>query len=288
MQWHPLLAELLRPVLESFYEVQTNVPVGDVPREADIVLLRRITERPLPFHGIWTGLTTWNILEFKSPMVTPRVRDLDLLVEVGLGIDRRLNDERAKQQLRPLAAQQVSFWYLANRLSPAFRRQCQERLGPLTKVGVGVWRTQVIGRSIFLVSNVDLPVDAESLPLHIVSKGPPATELAVAQLVLEQPPLRRIYDQWLFALHKGAWKEVRAMSGVIEDEVEIDVKAFVEHFGMDRIIRQVGLKRVIDAVGVDRVIDEIGLGRVLDEIGPDRFLSNLTHAQRRELKRRLR
>ena len=30
--WHPLFAQLLRPLLEGYYEVQTNVPVGDAPR----------------------------------------------------------------------------------------------------------------------------------------------------------------------------------------------------------------------------------------------------------------
>lgn len=38
-QWHPIFAKLLRPLLEGYYDVQTNVAVGDVPREADVVLV---------------------------------------------------------------------------------------------------------------------------------------------------------------------------------------------------------------------------------------------------------
>lgn len=38
-QWHPLFAELVR-LLQDYFEVQTNVAVGDLPREADIVLER--------------------------------------------------------------------------------------------------------------------------------------------------------------------------------------------------------------------------------------------------------
>jgi hypothetical protein len=30
-QWHPTFAHLLRPLVESHYDVQTNVPVGDGP-----------------------------------------------------------------------------------------------------------------------------------------------------------------------------------------------------------------------------------------------------------------
>src|SRR5258708_5512858 len=39
-QWHPIFAQLLRPAVEAYYEVETTFPVGDAPREADFVLLR--------------------------------------------------------------------------------------------------------------------------------------------------------------------------------------------------------------------------------------------------------
>ncbi len=57
-QWHPVFAELLRPVVESHYKLETNVPVGDVPRQADFVLLRRTRAGPLPAAGLWRDLTT--------------------------------------------------------------------------------------------------------------------------------------------------------------------------------------------------------------------------------------
>ena len=53
-QWHPLFARLLRPHLEGYYELQTAVPVGDLPRQADIVLLRRTGTGALPFRGLST------------------------------------------------------------------------------------------------------------------------------------------------------------------------------------------------------------------------------------------
>ena len=45
-QWHPVFAELLRPLVESHYQVETNVPVGNAPRQADFVLLRRTRAGP--------------------------------------------------------------------------------------------------------------------------------------------------------------------------------------------------------------------------------------------------
>jgi hypothetical protein len=115
-QWHPLFARLLRPHLEGYYEFPTGVAVGDLPREADIVLLRRTGTGVLPFRGMWAALTTWNILEFKGPTVVPRERDLAFLIELGLGIDRRLNAERVRHGRRFVKESEVSFWYIANKL----------------------------------------------------------------------------------------------------------------------------------------------------------------------------
>ncbi len=51
MQWHPLFAQLLKPLVEGYYDIQLNVPVGEAPRQADLLLLRRSSSRPLPFQG---------------------------------------------------------------------------------------------------------------------------------------------------------------------------------------------------------------------------------------------
>ncbi len=76
IQWHPIFAQLLRPAVEAYYEVETTFPVGDAPREADFVLLRRMTGPPPPFRGLWRNLTPWNVLELhivgQEPLATER------------------------------------------------------------------------------------------------------------------------------------------------------------------------------------------------------------------------
>src|SRR5947209_1395812 len=108
VQWHPLFAQLLRPLLESHYEVRTNMPVGDLHREADVVLLRRTSIGALPYTGLWRWLNPWNVLEFKEPSVSARVDDLDALLEVGLGIQRHLAADDAQPRMRRA---EVSLWY---------------------------------------------------------------------------------------------------------------------------------------------------------------------------------
>lgn len=58
MQWHPVFVDLLRPLVEQHYEFRTGQTVGDMPRSADVVVLRRTSAGPLPYQGLWRWLTT--------------------------------------------------------------------------------------------------------------------------------------------------------------------------------------------------------------------------------------
>jgi hypothetical protein len=294
--WHPLFAHLLRPVLEGYYEVQTNVPVGDAPREADLVLLRRTSTRTLPFRGLWKALTTWNVLEFKGPTVSPRLSDLEPLVELGLGIGRRLNEERRKRGGRPLESQEVSFWYLVNRLGNRLLRAARHRLGQLDVHSPGVWRCTILQHLVFLVSTVALPVDEDSLPLHVVGKEPPEKEKAVADLVVAQPALWQQYGSVFATLHPSIWEEVRFMARTSGKKFQFDFRPAIKHLGLNYVIEQVGVKPIIDEIGIKRaveemglkrVVDEVGVKRVIEEVGLDALLAHLTPSQRQELKRRL-
>jgi hypothetical protein len=278
VQWHPIFAQLLRPAVEAYYEVETTFPVGDAPREADFVLLRRMIGPPPPFRGLWRNLTPWNVLEFKGPTVSPRSGHIESLVELGLGIDRQLRARRAGPGQRRLPPGEMSFWYLANHLGRRFLREARRLLGELEPAGAGLWRSKLLGRLVFLVSSIDLPVEADSLPLHIVGCGPPATERAVAQLVFERPKLQQLYGGWMASLHADAWKEIEAMVRKTGKDLKIDLRPAIESLGLGHVIEQVGTKRVIEEIGSKRFIEEVGL---------EDFLANLSPAARRELKRRL-
>ena len=122
IQWHPLFAGALRLMVQEHYQVETGVPVGDKPREADIVLLRRKRRRRPPFTGLWRHFTETNVVEFKGQSVSARVGDLALLVELGLGIHRRLNEERRQERQSLYRPPDTSFWYIANELGRRFLR----------------------------------------------------------------------------------------------------------------------------------------------------------------------
>jgi hypothetical protein len=253
------------------------------------------------------------VFEYKGRTVSPRRGDVELLIELGLGIDRRLRSQQPAGQRR-LLPEDVSFWYLANHLGRRFLRDAEGLLGALEVLSTGLWRCRLLGRLVFLVSSIDLPVEVDSLPLHIVGKEPVATERLVAQLVAEQPSLQQRYGGWVASLHPEAWKEVEAMARAAGKGLKIDLQAAIDAMGLGRIIDQVGIRRVINQVGLRRVIDEVGIDGVVElleqegvierisvekfvakankkemikQIGLDEFVANLSPAERRELKRRL-
>jgi hypothetical protein len=90
-----------------------------------------------------------------------------LLIELGLGIDRRLNAERVRHRQRFVKESEVSFWYIANKLGPRFRQSAERRLRGVEACGPGVWRGAVLDYPCLLVSTADLPVDEDSFPLHM-------------------------------------------------------------------------------------------------------------------------
>jgi hypothetical protein len=204
---------------------------------------------------------------------------------LGLGIDRRLRTRGRRRRLLP--RQEASFWYIANRLGRRFLQDAEATLGGIEVSGPGLWRSRVLGRLVFLVSTIDLPVEEDSLPLHLVGQEPPDTERQVAWLVLERPELQARYAGWVASLHPAAWREVEAMARTKLRGPTLDLRPAIEYLGLDYVIEQVGIDRVIDAVGLDRVLERRGDKEVVKRIGLERFLACLSPAERRELKRRL-
>jgi hypothetical protein len=183
IQWHPLFTRLLRPQLERYYEMRTEVPVGDLPRRADLVLLRRVGPEPMPFQGLWRYPPPWNALDFKGRTESARPAHLPLLIELGLGIARRLREDLRDHAGGKVAAEEISFWYVASRLGNRFLNAAAGGLQNWSLLNPGIWHGCVLGHRVFLVSTVDLPVDDDSLPLHVLAAEPPGRERDVGRFL---------------------------------------------------------------------------------------------------------
>jgi len=275
-------------VVESYYEVQLNVPVGDLPRSADLVLLRRTQAAP-PFVGIWRHLTPWSVLEFKGPSVAPRLRDLKRLVELGLGIDRRLRESATDPDQERLPEGEVSFWYLANHAGRGMVAE-GERLfrQASTVLGDGLWQWRALGEHpFFLVSRDQLPLDLEGAPLHLLSRQSEERGRELAQVLLADPEQWAHYQAWFAFCFPELWPEVQQMTQATKPLPGWDFGSLAEVVGVRPLIESIGLKWVVQEVGVQRVIQEVGLQRVIQEIGLPNFIAQLTPEQREILKQAL-
>jgi hypothetical protein len=172
----------------------------------------------------------------------------------------------------------VAFWYLANQLGPRFHAEAQRRLPGWEAVAAGVWRGWAVGHPVYLVSTVDLPVDEESLPLHVLAREPLEQERQVGAFITETAERVDAYASLFAVVHPQVWREVEAMARQRRRGFEIDLRPAIEELGIDKVIRQ---------IGEDELVRHIGVKKLLDHIGVEEFVANLPAAKRKELERQL-
>lgn len=151
-------------------------------------------------------------------------------------------------------------------------------MGRLESGGAGVWRSSILGYPCLLVSTVDLPVDEDSFPLHVLGIEPREKQHQVGLFIAADQSRLHTYSSVFSALHPKIWEEVKAMAKSKREKLVFDVRPWVENLGLAGLIEQIGKKQVIE---------EIGKKEVLEQLDVDDILANLTPAKRRELQRRL-
>ncbi len=267
-QWHPIFDFLLRATLEDYYEVQTNVAVGDIPREADIVLIRRTSKTKAPFKTLWHHLSRYNVVELKGRSESARIGDIDLLAEVGLGIHRRLQEVEPKVRI---SRADISFWYLAIRLGKRILSAASTITGGLEPISVGVWRTSILGRTLWLVSNSDVPMDLESAPLRMVSEQSASEAIQLAEIASTSQKL---------------WKAYGTLLGTIFPELQKEFDVMAAKRGLDEINWNLVLSNASKRANVKKLIAGDGLREMIHKIGLDNLLTLLPPEEQRALVKR--
>jgi len=310
MQWHPLFAHLLRPLVQDHFEVRLDQSVGEIPRRSDIVLLRKTSPGPTPYRGLWKRLTPWNLLEYKGPTVSARFDELHDLLELGLGIHRRLNELQHKEQLPPMGYAEVSFWYLVNHLGRRFLADLPGYLPGIQQLTDGLWQATVYYHPVFLVSVQELAVDRDSLPLHVLAGVPEQARSTVATVLAADPSLWPNYGAWLSGKEPSIWQEILHMAakkskahvfdlGPLADYLRQggrleDIKSLIEAFGVKKAVEAVGVKKTVEAVGVKKTVEAVGVKQALEAVGVKQaleavgakdFWAGLSPEQREELRR---
>jgi hypothetical protein len=106
LYWHPYFADMLRRHCGQALDVHETVSLGDLPLEADMLLIRRDPALVLPYPYHFLGQHT--LVEYKSPDDTADQAALVQLESYGL-----LWLQRAKQIHR----KDLTLWLVASRVA---------------------------------------------------------------------------------------------------------------------------------------------------------------------------
>jgi hypothetical protein len=186
-----------------------------------------------------------------------------------------LNEERTRQRQPPLDAAEVSFWYMANHLGRRFLREAREALGPLEEASPGVRRSQLLRRSLFLVDGRSVPVDRESVALHLAGEESPEIDRALARVIVEEPGYWQLYSPLLGALHPNVFEEASRMASA---------KGKGKGWSMRPYIEKVGLKKYLEEVELGEIVETFGKKKVVRAIGVKDIVANLSPEERQQLK----
>jgi hypothetical protein len=107
------------------------------------------------------------------------------------------------------------------------------------------------------VSSRALPVERDSLPLHLLNVDPLPVQRELAQVVSAQTDLWPAYAAWLATVYPALVEELTRMGRTKREGPTVNVRPLFEHLGWQEILRQVGLQGLINEVGVENVIGQL-------------------------------
>ncbi len=189
-----------------------------------------------------------------------------------------MNENYSKQKRHRTPENEFSIWFLASRIGKTFHSQAARRLGGLNQIDEGIWRSQILDRYLFFVSGVDLPVDHDSVPFHILGVETAKKEEEAASLIANDEMLWEMYSQFLGSLHSSTLKELIAMAKTARNGPKFQIKPLVEFMGMQETITQIGEDQVLDHFASDPKRMKKALAF---------FLNRLSNSEREEIRRKL-
>ena len=271
--WHPLLAQFLRHDYGDRLVIEAEVPLGEMPLRADLVLIRQrpAAQEPLPYPFNHLGWQT--LVEYKGPEEAAQEADLQVLEIYGL-----------LYQLREgiSARADLTLWLVASRFAAKVSNPAGAYIEGLREVGPGV-RGGVLDRfPTFLVELDRLPLNEDTLPLLMVYKGP--REREVVEYAWEHREKNPYYFLYVHFMHQDILQEVLAMRGMSLEELELTPQTLINAMGEEgvirlldemKIIQTLGEERILRTIGEERILRTIGEERILRTIGEEKVLSNL-------------
>ena len=262
--WHPYLAQLMRLSYDDRLRIEEEVPLGEMPLRLDILLCPRVLVQELPFPFCYLGGQT--IVEYKGPGDTGEHSDL-----VQLEIYALMYQRRKELWQR----QEITLWLLASDFSEEMSLPDGAHLENEHRVGKGVLGGTLDGFPIFLIDLNEIPLNDDTLPLVLVSKGKREQEL-VEYLIEHHQRLGR-YMLYLVWLHSEKLEEVLEMRELTLEEIGVDLDRVIRLLGgKEKVIRHFELEEILQYLGEERTEE------ILQYLGEERTMENIVRKLGRE------
>ncbi len=140
LYWHPFLAEMLRLRYSDRLIIRDKLPLGDLPLEADLLLIRRDPAVVLPYPLQFLGQQT--LIEYKSPDDTADQAALAQLEIYGMLYCRREGLTRRRD---------LTLWLMASQIAGNVSQADRAELVNLQSVGPGVSYGMLDGFPTYLI-----------------------------------------------------------------------------------------------------------------------------------------
>ena len=241
-QWHPVLVDGLRHLMGDRLRIEPEHAVAALPTRIDVLVISRpgAAELGAPYDRLRPS----TLVEVESPGDWATWRSLrKLYADAALyGLDQDAEDTA-----------QIGLWLVASRISAELLRTAARQVGPLEKVGPGLWEGHFVGSPLLIVHLHELPLTLAALPLLMVYRGP--REAEIARVALDQGVHDQFFAEQAVTFHPRAVQEVLRMKGMnVEAYRQLaNVRDIVALFGPRILIEEIGPKEVIRALGEERV-----------------------------------
>src|SRR3984957_19424490 len=134
-------------------------------------------------------------------------------------------------------------------------------------------RGQIMERPVYMVDAEALPVDEDSVPLHLLEPQPSEKAMMAARLVVKEPSLWKYFHLLAGSSHPSILEEILAMARTLKKRPKLDIKQYPN--------LAEALLQAIPQLDVKEVIHEIGVKPVLDELLSQMLASDLADLKRR-------
>ena len=258
--WHSYFANTLKIILGKSYIVETEIEVGRLPLNIDIVVIKKSSTKILKSKNNVKAFNTfnkYNIIEYKSPDDILDIDSFDKLFAYAL-----LYKIKYKISSREFIN---TYAFVSGDISH-IEKYILRNQHKLTKLDDGLYYSN-LGFNFYLIKLDELKIDISNFELLLFGKMQDKKSLLNQIFRLKSVDLKNIIDVSK-ELYPETFKEVIETMGIKEKrKMYKDIsKDFISTLGEKKIVQTIGEDKIVRTIGEDKIVRTIGEVKLLKRL----------------------